>query len=204
MARADPIDRALAGAARRPRKVNQVKPLGTLLPLLLSLLAAPVSEAQTPKPPQSKMGSACQDDPNYHLQDFAVGSWDVYAGEKRTAEVRLEWVLGGCAINEVWTPADPGGKGHGRGLFTYSKLLKAWHYYWAADGGTTTYFTSAPSKPGEILYVTTLTTAAGKLRRRHWTLTAQSDGGVRELSLATEDNGQTWSTEYDLSWRRKP
>lgn len=142
-------------------------------------------------------------DSNRQLQDFSVGFWDAYDGDRKIAEVLLEKVLDGHAIHEVWTPADPAQKGHGRGIFTYSPVLKAWHYLWVSDRGSTTYFTSEPTVEGEILYVTSLLTPTGMLRSRRWTLTAQPDGGVRELCIASEDGGATWTTEYDLYWIRK-
>ncbi len=152
---------------------------------------------------QAAPAASCQADPNFRLQDFSVGTWDVYNKDKRTAEAKLEWALNGCTIVETWTPTDPASKGHGMGHFTYSKLLKSWHYFWVSDTGSTTYFKGELIKPGEMRYVTTARTASGGERLRHWTLFAQPDGGVRELSVATEDGGKTWTTEYDLYWRKQ-
>ena len=157
--------------------------------------AAPAAAQTVPAP------TPCTD-PIYRRQDFTVGHWDVYNGDKKSAEVLMEASLGGCAIHETWTvPA--GKKGNGLGLFVYSDLLKTWHYLWASDTGSTTSFKGAEVKPGEIRYVTEKPLTDGKVRLRHWSLILQPDGKVRELSVGTEDGGTTWTTEYDLTWVKK-
>lgn len=152
--------------------------------------------AQTPPP-----AAPCTA-PIYQQHDFTVGHWDVYNGDKKSAEVLMDKVLDGCAIHETWTtPA--GKKGNGLGLFVYSDLLKTWQYLWASDTGSTTSFKGAEVKPGEIRYVTEKPLPDGKIRLRHWSLILQPDGKVRELSVGTEDGGTTWTTEYDLTWVKK-
>lgn len=37
-------------------------------------------------------------------------------------------------------------------------------------------------------------------RLRHSTLTRTGDGGIRELSMGSEDDGATWEVEYGLHW----
>ena len=138
----------------------------------------------------------------YQGQDFTVGEWDVFNGGKKSAEVKMEKVLGGCAIHETWTAADDK-EGDGLGIFVYSALLKGWSYLWASDTGATTAFTGQIIKPGEIQYVTQKPLGDGKVRLRHWSLILLPDGKVRELSVGTEDNGTTWTTEYDLLWVKK-
>lgn len=142
----------------------------------------------------------CAADPAFHSQDFANGEWDVYVGDRKTAEVKLEPVLNGCAIHETWTALS--GKGNGIGLFTFSRVLKAWTYAWAADTGSSTVFTGAAEGAG-MLYRTERPTASGGTRLRHWTLAEQPDHTIRELSVGTEDGGKTWTTEYELIWKRR-
>lgn len=142
---------------------------------------------------------ACADDANYQQHAFTVGKWDVLYGTIKAAEVRMEPVLKGCAINETWTQMG-GRPGDGHGLFTYSRQLKSWHYLWAADNGNATSFNGVMTKPGEMLYVMSFPLPQGGKRIRHWTLTLQPDGHVRELSRGSDDDGKTWTTEYDLTW----
>lgn len=166
--------------------------------LFVSALAAAISMTS---PPAAAQASECAD--AIHAgQDFTVGVWDVYNGDTKSAEVKMEKVLDGCAIHETWTVPE-GRKGNGFGIFVYSSLLKGWNYLWASDTGATTSFIGQIIKPGEILYVTEKPLGDGKVRLRHWSLIQQPDGRVRELSVGTEDGGATWTTEYDLYWVKK-
>ena len=162
--------------------------------LLLALLAAP-SMAQQPGP------ETCRTDPKFREQDFTVGRWDVYTGDKKTAEVTMDLILNDCVIKETWTTGRP--TGDGIGVFNYSPMLKNWGYYWATNNGATTSFRGSLIKPGEMRYVTERPLEGGKVRLRHWTLYAMPDGSIRELSVGTDDGGKTWTTEYDLKWVKK-
>lgn len=162
--------------------------------IAMLLLAATAQAQDKPAP--------CAEDPLFGHQDFTLGHWDVYAGDKKSAEVLMEKVLKDCAIHETWTTID-NRPGNGLGLFTYSRLLKDWGYFWVSDVGQTTAFRGTVQKPGEIRYVTEAPLPNGGKRLRHWSLILQPDGAVRELSVGTND-GSTWTTEYDLLWRKKP
>jgi hypothetical protein len=160
---------------------------------VLALTAIPSIAQQGP--------DICRNDAKFREQDFTVGTWDVFAGDKKTAEVKMELILNDCVIKESWTTGRP--TGDGIGLFNYSPLLKDWGYYWATNSGATTSFRGGLVKPGEMRYVTQRPLENGNVRLRHWTLYAMPDGTVRELSIGTEDGGKTWVTEYDLKWVRR-
>jgi hypothetical protein len=173
-----------------------------ILPLLaVSLLALLPAAAQTPA--AASKADVCRSDPRYREQDFTLGEWDVFNGTTKTAEVSMKLTLNDCVIEERWTNFR-GRDDNGVGLFNFSPLLNNWGYYWATDVGTTTSFRGGLIKPGEMRYVTERPLGNGKVRLRHWTLSANPDGSIRELSVGTEDGGQTWITEYDLRWVRKP
>jgi hypothetical protein len=165
-------------------------------PFALLLLPANAVLAQ-PKAP------VCKTDPNYRQQDFTVGEWNVFNGTTKTAEVSMKLILKDCVIEERWTVYQGRDDGNGIGVFSYSPLLKNWGYYWATDNGATTSFRGTLIKPGEMRYVTERPMPSGKTRLRHWTLSQNPDGSIRELSVGTEDGGATWITEYDLKWVRK-
>ncbi len=143
----------------------------------------------------------CAQDPAFHQQDFALGAWDVFNAGTKTAEVRLDPALNGCAIHETWTALS--GKGNGIGLFTFSRVLKAWTYAWASDTGSATLFTGDATGERGMLYKTQRPTASGGTRLRQWTLIEQPDHSIRELSAGSEDAGKTWATEYELIWKKR-
>lgn len=167
----------------------------TFLALSTGLPAMPLL-AQQPGP------DTCKNDAKFREQDFTVGHWDVFSGENKTAEVKMELILNDCVIKESWTVTNGRPTGNGIGVFNYSPLLKDWGYYWATDNGSTTSFRGSLIKAGEMRYITERPLGGGKVRLRHWTLYAMPDGTIRELSVGTEDGGKTWTTEYDLKWVR--
>ena len=145
--------------------------------------------------------AACSTDSRYNEQDFTLGDWDVYEEGQKSASVHLEKVLNGCAIQETWTPFGGSGE-HGIGLFTYSRLLGHWGYFWVADNSQTTAFTGDRRASNEMLYVTYAPLAASGRKERHWTLALQPDGSIRELAVGSVD-GKSWNPEYELIWRRR-
>lgn len=164
--------------------------------LSVLLLALPAAGAAQP-------AATCRSDTNYRAQDFTVGEWDVFSGTRKAAEVSMRLILNDCVIEERWTAVAGSGESNGAGLFSYSPLLKNWGYYWATDTGATTSFRGQLIRPGEMRYVTERPLPNGKTRLRHWTLSQNPDGSIRELAIGTEDGGASWTTEYDLKWVRK-
>ncbi|BBC73998.1 conserved hypothetical protein [Altererythrobacter sp. B11] len=165
----------------------------------LALASLPaIAQAQTPD------ADICKNDPRFRALDYVLGDWDVYSGEAKTAEVKMELILNDCVIKETWTVINGRSTGNGIGLFNYSPLLSNWGYYWATDNGSTTSFRGMLIEPGEMRFITERPLDEGKMRLRHWTLYAMEDGTIRELSVGTEGADQGWTTEYDLRWVRKP
>ncbi|WP_428332570.1 hypothetical protein [Novosphingobium sp.] len=161
----------------------------------LTMAPAGVASAQAPTPVN------CRTDPAFTQMDFAVGHWDVTAKGAKDAEVRIEKILDDCAIAETWKAVAP--KGDGRGLFVYSAAQQSWSYLWAANTPSTTGFKGSLTKPGEILFSTVKPLPGGVMRLRHWTLNLLPDGRIRELSVGSNDDGKTWTTEYELFWTKK-
>ncbi len=174
------------------------KKLSQLAMLSFSLVAF----ASFPKVSAQEVQQSCSEDENFRQQDFTLGHWDVFSGKDKVAEVLMEPVLKDCAIFETWTTVG-GRPGNGLGLFTYSRLLGDWGYFWAADTGSATSFRGHSPEPGEMLFITYKPAPDGARHLRHWTLSLQPDGAVRELSRRTEDQGKSWVTEYDLMWVKK-
>lgn len=175
------------------------------------LLAATLAAALVVPAAAQMAGSpadTCKNDPRFREQDFTLGSWDVYTGDRKTDEVTMTLILNDCVIEERWKKTDGHPTGNGIGLFNYSRLLGSWGYTWATDDGATTVFRGNLVKPGEMRYVTEKPLPVGpdgekRVRLRHWTLYAMPDGTIRELAIGTEDGGKTWTTDYDLKWVRR-
>jgi hypothetical protein len=108
---------------------------------LAHLVAAPAA-AQT----QANPADTCRNNAKFREQDFTLGSWDVYTGDKKTDEVTMTLILNDCAIEEHWTKTDGHPTGNGIGLFNYSRLLGSWGYTWATDDGAALRDREAPAR----------------------------------------------------------
>jgi hypothetical protein len=176
-----------------------VSRLATLSAVALLLVAANVCAAQTAAPAAAPCMDA-QLHPEYRQLDFWVGEWTVYKDKEKLSDVKVEKVLKDCALAETWTASGHGNDG--LGLSTYNPLNKKWEYFWVADRGYTSHFTGQLLKD-EMQFVIEQPTPDGKIKLRHWSLIKLPDGGVRELSVGSLDNGQHWTTEYDFVWVKK-
>lgn len=171
-----------------------IRNLGVAVAAAVCVTLAPAGHAADAPP-------ACSADAHYNKQDFALGKWDVYSGAHKIGTIHLEKVLNGCGIRETWTEV---GKpdGHGMGLFTYSRLLGHWVHFWVEDTGQASELSGDSHGTNDMLYVTDVPQPEGGKKERHWTLKLQPDGSIQELSVASTD-GQTWSTEFELIWRKR-
>ena len=72
---------------------------------------------------------------NYRQFDFWVGNWDVFDVERPTvvvAHTRVELILNGCVLHEVYAGLD----GHKGESFTiYDATRHTWHQSWVNDHG---------------------------------------------------------------------
>jgi len=168
---------------------------GLMLAVLLVSPFAISAAAEQDKPP------SCDKDPAYSQQDFTLGTWDVFNKDKKIAQVSMEKALNGCAVRETWKSVNP--TGNGMGLFTYSRALKQWKYFWVADTAATTDFNGDFKAANDVLYVTEIPQADGGKRVRHWSLTLLPDGTVREFSVGSSDGQKTWMNEYELIWHKQ-
>ena len=75
----------------------------------------------------------CAEDPAYAALDFWIGEWEVRAGGSIAGYNRIEKVLGGCALTELWTGA---GGGEGRSIFYYIPARQQWHQVWVTQNAT--------------------------------------------------------------------
>jgi ketosteroid isomerase-like protein len=131
--------------------------------------------------------------------DFWAGDWDAYeigGGDKPVARARVDIILGGCALREVYEQNDGL---VGQSFTTYDASRKLWHQTWVTNRGqllqidgrfqgdslTLQGRRAAPDGHEEIL-------------RGVWT--AQG-GGVRETAQGSTDGGATWQPRFDILFR---
>lgn len=163
------------------------------LPVLALLLAlAPPLAAQGTTPP------GCQADSAAHALDFWVGNWTVQVGGEHAGTNRIDAILGGCAITELWRDA---GGGEGHSLFYYLPAQKEWRQVWVTPaalrpGGVKEKRQVEFGGPG-IRFQGTIALPDGRSYLDRTTLTPQADGTVRQLIEVSTDSGTTWRPTFD-------
>ncbi len=164
--------------------------------MVLLLLFAASAIAQSP--PKS-----CADLPYYSLLDFWVGEWDVYVGEEKVGDNRIEKILQGCAVMEHWKGS---GGGEGKSLFFVDEAgtwKQIWVTQWATNPG------GVKEKSMVDADVENAIRFLGELQHPDvgtWfdstTLTSLDNGDVRQVIEVSKDNGASWEITFDAVYRR--
>jgi len=139
--------------------------------------------------------------PEYGQFDYWVGDWDVYNKFGATSghnTVRL--ILGDCVVEENWTSRLAG---EGKSFSKYNPHTKRWEQYWVDDQGDTTFFHGQLEGNNLVFHAETADeNGAPTLRRLTFFLLGPDK--VRQFSEMSTDGGKTWTTEYDLTYIRRP
>src|SRR5215813_15100721 len=146
--------------ARREELTVGRKIFALMLVLLFSfLLLATMSNPIAAFPIQSAASCASAE---YHQFDFWLGDWDVFefAGSAKVAHVRVERVLDGCALRELYED-DTGLKGESLSIYDSSRGL--WHQSWFTNRGQLLVI-EGEFREGEMVLKGTDHTSAGKER----------------------------------------
>jgi hypothetical protein len=128
----------------------------------------------------------------FHQFDFWAGRWDVYdPNGKMVAHSLIEPVYG-CGIRENWMPI---GKPGGGSLSIYVPDEKKWEQFWIDSSGTRAFFSGGWNGSAMVI--------AGKwggpLVRMSYS--KNGDGSVRQFGEQSTDEGKTWTTGFDFTYR---
>lgn len=151
---------------------------------------------------QSGLQKPCATVPEYRQFDFWIGEWDVYGlNGKIAGHSRISMILDSCIILEEWT----GGSGYtGKSFNTWNAAKKQWQQTWVDNAGGTTHYLSGKSEPGKIIFHADNEVGSdGKTFKRRLTFYKLSNAKVRQHGERSDDGGKTWTTEYDLEYRKK-
>ena len=163
------------------------------IPILLAFasLAALTSAGAAQSPAPAAPANPCAG-PEFHQFDFWVGYWDVYGTSgKQVANSRIEKVYG-CGVRENWMPFN---HQDGGSLNIYVPASKQWEQFWIDSGGTRAHFTGGWN--GKAMVLTG--EWGGPITRM--TYTKNADGSVRQFGEQSKDQGKTWATSFDFTYR---
>ena len=165
--------------------------------ILAAAAAAPAIGKQSPPaaaaPPPKALPCA---DPAYHQLDFWAGRWDVFNAKGTLVAHSLIEPVYGCGIRENWMPLAKGGDGGS--LSIYVPAEKRWEQFWIDSSGSRAFFTGGWN--GSAMVITGKW--GGPLVRMSYS--KNRDGSVRQFGEQSTDDGKTWSTSFDFTYRRSP
>ena len=162
-----------------------------------SLLFA--ANAQSSKLPCSR--------PEYRQFDFWIGEWEAFGTDgKKAGDSKISLILDSCIILEEWTSASAqqGLRYAGKSFNTYNAATKQWQQTWVDNVGGTNEYMQGKFENKQIIFSSMpFKFSKDTMAIRKITFTNVSAVKLRQHGQISKDNGTTWSTEYDLEYRRK-
>jgi tetratricopeptide (TPR) repeat protein len=132
--------------------------------------------------------------------DFWVGEWDVFTPQGRQDGTSvIQRFANGCGILENWT-----GRlgGTGKSINFYDPQTHKWFQYWiGADGNPQRY--AGVYRDRAIRYEGEPQTQNGKKLMTRLTFFNLDANTVRQLSERSDDEGKTWTVNYDYKYVRR-
>ena len=145
--------------------------------------------------------------PEFRQFDFWMGDWEAFSPDgKKGGDSKISIILDSCVILEEWTSANAqqGLIYTGKSFNSYNSASKQWQQTWTDNTGNTTEFLRGEGTDGKIVYYADkVADPKGVFFMRRLTFTKLNNDKVRQLGERSDDSGKTWTTEYDLEYRRK-
>lgn len=164
--------------------------------LLLAAQSATPAPAQPPARPPSHPCAT----PQHRQFDFWIGAWDVYptGTTELIAHSLIERRYNACAIRENWMPL----RGQGGGSFSaWRPGTNNWRQTWVDSSGAWVEFTGGMEGAAMVLtgpWADPTNGRTGIVRMRY---TREAEGAVRQFGQVSTDNGATWTTSFDFTYR---
>lgn len=139
--------------------------------------------------------------------DFWIGEWEVF-GKKgnKAGDSKISVILDSCVILEEWTSVAPQ-KGlvyQGKSFNSFNTATKQWQQTWVDNTGNTTEYLRGEVGENKItFYADKVIDQNAKYFLRRLTFTKLNEITVRQLGERSDDDGKTWTVEYDLEYRKK-
>jgi hypothetical protein len=165
--------------------------------LLLAVVGT--ANAQAPAPPPPKTGC---DSPQSRELDFWLGEWDLsytQNGQAGTSHNRITKILEGCAILEEFTGA-PGTNLDGRSVSMFDATDGRWKQTWVDNQGSYLDFTGGV-QDGKMILAREFERKGKRMRQRMVFEDIQRDR-LKWRWQASSDEGATWSTQWEIDYRR--
>jgi hypothetical protein len=148
----------------------------------------------------------CSGEP-YRQFDFWLGEWQVFAKNgTKAGNSKISLILDSCIILEEWTSANAtqGLIYSGKSFNTYNAATRQWQQTWVDNVGGATEYLKGSYKDNKMVFITyPFPFRKDTMAVRRLSFYNLAPGKVRQHGEITKDNGETWSTEYDLEYRKE-
>lgn len=145
--------------------------------------------------------------PVYRQFDFWIGEWEAFGvNGKKAGDSKISLILDSCIIYEEWTSASlqQGLRYAGKSFNTYNAATKQWQQTWVDNVGGTNEYMQGKFENNQIIYTSTaFKFSKDTMAIRKMTFTNLDANKLRQHGEISKNNGLSWSTEYDLEYRRK-
>lgn len=144
----------------------------------------------------------CQTNPQNHEFDFWVGDWNVFQTgmDYQVGKQKIEKVSGGCIVLENWTATSV--PGEGKSMNFISPKTGKWEQVWMGSGGVYLNYYNGEYKDGAMCYEGDGVDKAGKKLLFHLIYFNLSKESLRQLLERSDDEGKTWTSVYDFTYKR--
>jgi hypothetical protein len=149
----------------------------------------------------------CNSDPVYRQFDFWIGEWEVFGikGQK-AGDSKIELILDSCIILENWKSASlfRGKYYSGKSFNRYNRATSQWQQIWVDNMGGSTDYSQGHFENNKMIFQTKpYPFNKDTMAIQRLSFYNLSPDKVRQLGEISKDNGLTWTTQYDLEYRRK-
>lgn len=159
----------------------------------LAVLAVPAAAAAQDAAPCSE--------PEYRQFDFWIGHWQVTNPDGDVVGTNtISPIVHGCGLRERWEGTQGG---TGESVNAYDWRTRTWHQTWVGGRGMVLRLEGGLSDGSIVLegeLVRSTDDGGTALQRITWT--PARDGSVRQHWESSEDDGETWSTVFDGTYRK--
>lgn len=144
----------------------------------------------------------CLDDPRHHEFDFWLGEWTVYqtGTNYEVGRQRIEKGSGGCLVLENWTATSTPGEGKS---MNFIAATGKWEQVWMGSGGAYLHYYNGEYRDGVMRYEGDGLDKQGKKILFHLSYFNLGSNSLRQLLESSSDDGKTWTTLYDFTYKRK-
>jgi hypothetical protein len=144
--------------------------------------------------------------PVYRQFDFWLGEWEAFGKNgQKAGDSKITLILDSCVILEEWASASlqQGLRYAGKSFNTYNSATKQWQQTWVDNVGGTNEYMQGKFENNKITYTSTpFKFTKDSMAIRKMTFTNLNPLKLRQHGEISKDNGISWTTEYDLDYRR--